>query len=82
MLNELPQDDQQPPESVAPIPTGSKYNRPQAEQDPKIKYSKAAEEKASQPEWGTGEKGYRAPRSPSEKLRKNLPYKVRTVLSP
>jgi nucleobindin len=81
IVNELPQDNQQPLESIAPASTGPKFTRPQAEKDPKIKYSKAAQEKASQPEWGTGETGYRAPRSPSEKLRKNLPYKVRTALS-
>ncbi|KAH7930452.1 hypothetical protein BV22DRAFT_1028422 [Leucogyrophana mollusca] len=28
-------------------------------------------------EWGTGEQGYKQPKSPTEKMRKNLPYKER-----
>lgn len=27
-------------------------------------------------EWGSGEGGYKAPNGPSERMRKNLPYKV------
>lgn len=46
---------------------------PPERQDPSVKY---AGEKPHGDEWGTGERGYKSPRDASDKLRKNLPYKV------
>jgi len=50
---------------------------PPEKQDPRIKYQDATKEKDTQSEWGTGEEGYKSPKSPAEKLRKNLPYKYK-----
>ncbi|KAI9570144.1 hypothetical protein HD554DRAFT_2019235 [Boletus coccyginus] len=61
------------PES-APRP---KITRGAPKQDPAEKYKDIDKEKGDQSEWGTGEQGYKRPKSPVEKLRKNLPYKER-----
>jgi len=42
---------------------------PPEKQDPRIKYQNAAKEKDTQSEWGTGEEGYKSPKSPVEKMR-------------
>ncbi|KAH9858300.1 hypothetical protein C2E23DRAFT_803434 [Lenzites betulinus] len=47
---------------------------PPEKQDPAIRF---ANEKPDEGEWGTGDAGYKTPKSPSEKLRKNVPYKER-----
>ncbi|KIJ66431.1 hypothetical protein HYDPIDRAFT_129285 [Hydnomerulius pinastri MD-312] len=54
-----------------------KITRGVPKQDPSVKYKGIAKEKESQAEWGTGEQGYMQPKSPVEKMRKNLPYKER-----
>lgn len=46
---------------------------PPEKQDPSVKY---AGEKPHGEEWGTGDQGYKSPRDASDKMRKNLPYKV------
>jgi hypothetical protein len=43
-------------------------------QDPAVKF---AGEKPRGEEWGTGERGFKAPRDAGDKMRKNLPYKVK-----
>ncbi|KAI0715054.1 precursor to secretory protein Ssp120 [Earliella scabrosa] len=75
-----PHDDHVPPEQLQEPPAGGapkKYNRvpPPEKQDPALKYANARAEAAHQGEWGSGEGGYKPPKSPSEKMRKNLPYK-------
>ena len=44
--------------------------------DPSIKYAEAKLKGSQGSEWGTGDAGYKAPKKPEEKLRKNVPYKV------
>ncbi|KIL71409.1 hypothetical protein M378DRAFT_154971 [Amanita muscaria Koide BX008] len=62
-----------------PQPPKSKYTRltPPEKQDPSIKYKGAEEEAKHKAEWGTGEAGYQVPREPSERMRRNLPYKYK-----
>ncbi|KIK97673.1 hypothetical protein PAXRUDRAFT_824669 [Paxillus rubicundulus Ve08.2h10] len=54
-----------------------KITRGAPKQDPSVKYRDIAKEKENQSEWGTGEQGYKQPKSPGEKMRKNLPYKYK-----
>jgi hypothetical protein len=49
---------------------------PLEKQDPVVRFSQAKAESAAHSEWGTGNAGYTPPRSASERMRKNLPYKV------
>lgn len=76
--SEHPHDDQRPATPGQPkgLPKGlPKFPRPPPErQDSHLKYSRAGS--GSQSEWGTGEQGYKPPKSTAEKLRKNMPYKV------
>jgi nucleobindin len=51
---------------------------PADENDPTHKYRNNNEGSWSQ-EWGTGPDGYKAPAKPAEKMKKNLPYKVRSA---
>ncbi|KAG6336235.1 hypothetical protein ID866_2854 [Astraeus odoratus] len=50
---------------------------PPEKQDPAVRYRDIGKESVSQAEWGTGEQGYKQPKSPAERLRKNVPYKER-----
>jgi hypothetical protein len=70
--------DQPPVEPDAEPASNPKFTRirPPENQDPRVKYSDAVQGKKSQPEWGTGDQGYKPPKSPGEKMRKNVPYKV------
>lgn len=43
---------------------------------PEVKFQKAALEGRVKDEWGQGAEGYKRPRTPADKMRKNLPYKV------
>ncbi|KAG8219397.1 isoprenoid synthase domain-containing protein [Butyriboletus roseoflavus] len=61
------------PES-APRP---KITRGVPKQDPAVKYKDIEKETENQSEWGAGDQGYKQPKSPVERMRKNLPYKVR-----
>ncbi|KAJ3482952.1 hypothetical protein NLI96_g6637 [Meripilus lineatus] len=45
-------------------------------EDPIARFQKAKAE-ASKEEWGSGEEGYKPPKSPSDRMRKNVPYKDR-----
>ncbi|KAH7907787.1 hypothetical protein BJ138DRAFT_1159227 [Hygrophoropsis aurantiaca] len=49
---------------------------PPEKQDPNVKYVNLGHED-SKAEWGTGDGGYKQPKSASDKMRKNLPYKER-----
>ncbi|KAF8131644.1 hypothetical protein EV363DRAFT_1330615 [Boletus edulis] len=66
--------DTPPNAESAPRP---KITRGAPKQDPADKYKNIAKEKENQSEWGTGEQGYKQPKSPVEKMRKNLPYKYK-----
>lgn len=58
-------------------PNTPKYTRPASEQnDPVVKFRNAKKDSQAQGEWGQGQGGYKAPISPAEKMRKNVPYKV------
>jgi len=50
---------------------------PPEKQDPEVKFKGASTEGARKGEWGTGEGGYKPPTEPSDKMRKNLPYKYK-----
>lgn len=56
------------PESV-PRP---KIMRGVPKQDPAVKYKDIAKETENQSEWGTGDQGYKQPKSPVEKMRSVL----------
>lgn len=53
---------------------------PPEKQDPKIKFKDAGAEADAKPEYGEGSDGYMRPKSAADKLRKNMPYKVRGSL--
>lgn len=70
-------------EPATPIlPPNPKVTRvtPPEKQDPAVRYKDAASEKDKTSEWGVGDEGYKPPSSPSDKMRKNVPYKVRLAL--
>lgn len=52
---------------------------PPEKQDPSVRFKEAKSAAESKGEWGQGDGGYRAPKEASDKMRKNLPYKVRYV---
>ncbi|KAI0286850.1 hypothetical protein BGY98DRAFT_1182721 [Russula aff. rugulosa BPL654] len=56
-----------------------KYERktPLEEQDPATRFSRAKSESEAHGDWGSGEGGYKAPTTPGERMRKNLPYKYK-----
>ncbi|KAJ6623059.1 precursor to secretory protein Ssp120 [Mycena sp. CBHHK59/15] len=68
----------EPPSHAAPA-SKPKVTRvaPPEKQDPSIKYKGAKTEGDRKGEWGTGSEGYKPPTNPSDKMRKNLPYKER-----
>jgi hypothetical protein len=55
-----------------------KFERPipEEQQDPALRFRQAKAESEVHGDWGSGEGGYKSPSSPSERMRKNLPYKV------
>jgi hypothetical protein len=69
--------------SAPAVPPNPKVTRlpPPEKQDPAVKYKDASKEGAKKDEWGSGDAGYKPPTSPSEKMRKNLPYKVKPFVS-
>jgi hypothetical protein len=69
---------QNPDGSPKAVPASKPVTRitPPEKQDPAIKFKDAQTEGARKGEWGTGSEGYKPPTDPSDKLRKNLPYKV------
>jgi len=50
---------------------------PPEEQEPAERYADALRDRESQPEWGQGKEGYKRPKTPSDKMRRNLPYKYK-----
>ncbi|KAN0100207.1 hypothetical protein V8E55_000191 [Tylopilus felleus] len=66
----------EPPTETIALPR-PKITRGAPKQDPAVKYKNIDKEKENQSEWGTGEQGYKQPKSPAEKMRKNLPYKYK-----
>lgn len=62
--------------STASIP---KFTRTPPE-DPIARFQKAKAE-AGNEEWGAGDAGYKPPKSPSDRMKKNVPYKVPCFLS-
>ncbi|KAF8899263.1 hypothetical protein BD779DRAFT_1487804, partial [Infundibulicybe gibba] len=69
---------EQPPQDPpsAPKPKVTRVTPPE-KQAPEQKYRGAQFEPNAKGEWGTGERGYKPPRDPSDKMRKNLPYKYK-----
>ncbi|KAN0135618.1 hypothetical protein V8E53_006509 [Lactarius tabidus] len=59
--------------------TPKKYERqiPLEQQDPAVRFRQAKAESDAQGEWGSGAGGYKSPKSPSEKMRRNVPYKYK-----
>ena len=54
---------------------------PPEKQDPEVRYGGAKEESKNRAEWGAGDEGFKTPKTPAERLRKNVPYKVIFLLS-
>jgi hypothetical protein len=50
---------------------------PPEKQEPEVKFKNALTEGARKGDWGTGEAGYKPPTDPSDKMRRNLPYKYK-----
>lgn len=69
---------EEPSPVVPPNPKVTRVTPPE-KQDPAVKYKDAS--KSRQEEWGSGDAGYKSPSSPSDKMRKNLPYKVKLYTS-
>jgi hypothetical protein len=53
---------------------------PPEQQDPAVRFRQAKAESDAHGEWGAGEAGYKSPNTPSERMRKNVPYKVMSHL--
>ncbi|KAH9920215.1 precursor to secretory protein Ssp120 [Epithele typhae] len=56
--------------------TYTRKTDPDAE-DPAARYAKVKAEADNQGEWGAGTAGYKPPKTPVEKMRKNMPYKYK-----
>ncbi|TFK56467.1 hypothetical protein OE88DRAFT_1729960 [Heliocybe sulcata] len=63
-----------PSSVVKGMPKATRVSPPE-KQAPEIRYKDAGKER--QEEWGAGDAGYKMPKSPSERMRKNLPYKYK-----
>jgi len=50
---------------------------PAEQQDPAVRFRQAKAESEVYGDWGSGDSGYKPPKSPSERMRKNLPYKYK-----
>ncbi|KAG5652199.1 hypothetical protein H0H81_005934 [Sphagnurus paluster] len=68
---EVPAASQQGP----PVPKVTRVTPPE-KQDPSIRFKDASKAAKQKGEWGTGEGGYKPPTDPSDRMRKNMPYKV------
>lgn len=73
--DEHAEDGQNPTQQNTPNPKVTRVTPPE-KQDPVVKFQDARAQMIHQDEWGTGYEGFKAPKSPVEKMRKNLPYKV------
>ncbi|KAF8313994.1 hypothetical protein DL93DRAFT_2080450 [Clavulina sp. PMI_390] len=65
--------------AAADVDAGMKvtYRRPSKKPDPKEFLKGAVKEASMKGEWGTGDGGYKRPKSYADKLRKNVPYKYK-----
>ncbi|KAI0005531.1 precursor to secretory protein Ssp120 [Russula compacta] len=59
------------------VPKRFERTTPPEQQEPAVRFRQAMAESESHGEWGSGEGGYKPPNGPSERMRKNLPYKER-----
>ncbi|KZS93324.1 hypothetical protein SISNIDRAFT_549703 [Sistotremastrum niveocremeum HHB9708] len=50
---------------------------PSEKLDPSVRFAGAREEGEQKPDWGQGPEGYRRPKSPADKMRRNVPYKYK-----
>jgi nucleobindin len=75
-----PHDDLPSASPVGQKPSAPDYTRAAAA-DPIAAFRNAKKQSQAQEEWGEGSAGYKAPKTPAEKLRKNVPYKVGRHLS-
>ncbi|KAI0050604.1 hypothetical protein FA95DRAFT_1487052 [Auriscalpium vulgare] len=68
-----------PPQNTPAVPGPKKYLRPvdPASVDPAVRFRDAKAESERLGDWGEGSAGYAPPKRPSERMRKNLPYKER-----
>ncbi|KAF8079122.1 precursor to secretory protein Ssp120 [Lyophyllum atratum] len=74
-----PHDEQVEPHTPVqdpPPPKVTRTTKPE-KQDPSIRFKDASKEAESKGEWGTGEGGYKPPTDPSDRMRRNAPYKNR-----
>ncbi|KAG6879368.1 hypothetical protein C0992_003188 [Termitomyces sp. T32_za158] len=62
-----------PPVQEPPLPKVTRVTPPE-KQEPNIRFKDAPAQAKRKGDWGEG--GYRAPTEPSDRLRRNLPYKV------
>ncbi|EPQ60110.1 precursor to secretory protein Ssp120 [Gloeophyllum trabeum ATCC 11539] len=77
--DQLPKDDglpKEPDTTVIGKPRATRVTPPE-KQAPEIRYKDAKLQGESQAEWGAGAEGYKSPKSPADRMRKNLPYKNR-----
>jgi hypothetical protein len=81
--HEEPAASRQPPTEGANQEVPKRFERqiPPEQQDPAVRFRQAKAESEVHGEWGAGEGGYKSPNSPSERMRKNLPYKVMLLFS-
>ena len=74
---EPPPSEQHPAEETGQeAPKKFERQIPAEQQDPAVRFREAKAESEAHGEWGSGDGGYKSPNSPSERMRKNLPYKV------
>jgi hypothetical protein len=71
---------QHEPDAQAQKPKLTRVTPPE-KQDPEVRYGGAKEESRNRAEWGSGDEGFKTPKTPAERLRKNVPYKVNCPLS-
>jgi len=67
---------QHDPDAQPPKPKVTRVTPPE-KLDPEVKYGGAKEEGRARPEWGSGDEGFKTPKTPAERLRKNVPYKYK-----
>ena len=71
---------QHEPDAQPPKPKVTRIAPPE-KQDPVVKYGDAKEESKNRAEWGSGDEGFKTPKTPAERLRRNVPYKVNCLIS-
>jgi len=71
-----PPRDKKPIDASAPPPKVTRVTPPE-KQEPEVKYGNAAGDSKAKSEWGAGEEGFKTPKTPAERLRKNVPYKYK-----